>query len=134
MPPEAGSSSQWYTDVRPYSHYIQVSSLMTFFSDAAEMRAPSLYYSHGVNLSDLLRYCLALVNGHDLRFDQFRNAVLVQGEDMGQSPLNLLAKSCNGRNHSTPLILIQDCYEGVVLTLFFYLLLNYLSPNPEDQK
>ena len=81
MLPEAGGSSQWHTDVRPHSHYIQVSSLMTFFSDAAEMRAPSLYYSHSVNLSDLLRYSLALVNGHDLRFDQFCNTVLVQGED-----------------------------------------------------
>ena len=45
-----------------------------------------------------------------------------------------LTKSRLGQNHSTPLILIRDCYEGVVLTSFFYLLLTYLSPNPEEQK
>jgi len=38
------------------------------------------------------------------------------------------------QNRSTPLILIRDCYEGVVLTSFFYLLLTYLSPNPDEQK
>lgn len=43
-------------------------------------------------------------------------------------------KSHNGQNHSTLLILIRDCYEGVVLTSFFYLLLTYLSPNPDEQK
>jgi Mn2+/Fe2+ NRAMP family transporter len=37
-------------------------------------------------------------------------------------------------NHSTPLILIRDCYESTVLTAFFYLLLVYLSPDPEEQK
>jgi hypothetical protein len=40
----------------------------------------------------------------------------------------------NEQNHSTPLILIRDCYEAVVLTSFFYLLLTYLSPNPDEQK
>ncbi|KAJ7668515.1 organic solute transporter Ostalpha-domain-containing protein [Mycena polygramma] len=37
-------------------------------------------------------------------------------------------------NHATPLLLIRDAYESTVLTAFFYLLLNYLSPNAEDQK
>ncbi|KAF8178538.1 organic solute transporter Ostalpha-domain-containing protein [Mycena galopus ATCC 62051] len=37
-------------------------------------------------------------------------------------------------NHSTPLLLIRDGYESTVLTAFFYLLLTYLSPNPDDQK
>nr|GAT46121.1 predicted protein [Mycena chlorophos] len=37
-------------------------------------------------------------------------------------------------NHATPLLLIRDCYESTVLTAFFYLLLTYLSPNPEDQR
>ncbi|KAJ7188601.1 organic solute transporter Ostalpha-domain-containing protein [Mycena filopes] len=37
-------------------------------------------------------------------------------------------------NHSTPLLLIRDAYESTVLTSFFYLLLIYLSPNPDDQK
>ncbi|KAF9783760.1 organic solute transporter Ostalpha-domain-containing protein [Thelephora terrestris] len=37
-------------------------------------------------------------------------------------------------NHSTPLILIRDCYEGIVVTSFFYLLLAYLSPIPDQQK
>ncbi|KAJ7874825.1 organic solute transporter Ostalpha-domain-containing protein [Mycena olivaceomarginata] len=37
-------------------------------------------------------------------------------------------------NHSTPLLLIRDAYESTVLTAFFYLLLTYLSPNPDDQK
>jgi len=37
-------------------------------------------------------------------------------------------------NHSTALILIQDCYEAIVLTSFFYLLLSYLSPDPEEQR
>ncbi|KAJ7782783.1 organic solute transporter Ostalpha-domain-containing protein [Mycena metata] len=37
-------------------------------------------------------------------------------------------------NHATPLLLIRDAYESTVLTAFFYLLLTYLSPNPEDQK
>ncbi|KAK7057504.1 organic solute transporter Ostalpha-domain-containing protein [Favolaschia claudopus] len=37
-------------------------------------------------------------------------------------------------SHSTPLLLIRDGYESTVLTAFFYLLLTYLSPNPDDQK
>ncbi|KAF5322163.1 hypothetical protein D9619_001707 [Psilocybe cf. subviscida] len=37
-------------------------------------------------------------------------------------------------NHSTPLILIRDAYEALVLTAFFYLLLMYLSHDPEEQK
>ncbi|KAJ3535373.1 hypothetical protein NM688_g6987 [Phlebia brevispora] len=37
-------------------------------------------------------------------------------------------------NHSTPLLLLRDCYESTVLTSFFYLLLLYLSHDPEEQK
>ncbi|KAI8996534.1 organic solute transporter Ostalpha-domain-containing protein [Trametes punicea] len=37
-------------------------------------------------------------------------------------------------NHSTPLLLIRDCYESTVLTAFFYLLLLYISPDPSVQK
>ncbi|KAH8087877.1 organic solute transporter Ostalpha-domain-containing protein [Cristinia sonorae] len=37
-------------------------------------------------------------------------------------------------NHSTPLLLLRDGYESTVLTAFFYLLLMYLSPDPEEQK
>ncbi|KAL0956001.1 hypothetical protein HGRIS_002177 [Hohenbuehelia grisea] len=37
-------------------------------------------------------------------------------------------------NHSTPLILIRDAYESTVLTSFFYLLLVYVSPDPDEQK
>ncbi|KAI0330884.1 DUF300-domain-containing protein [Cubamyces sp. BRFM 1775] len=37
-------------------------------------------------------------------------------------------------NHSTPLLLIRDCYESTVLTAFFYLLLLYISPDPNIQK
>lgn len=37
-------------------------------------------------------------------------------------------------NHSTPLLLLRDCYESTVLTSFFYLLLMYISPDPEEQK
>ncbi|THV07774.1 DUF300-domain-containing protein [Dendrothele bispora CBS 962.96] len=37
-------------------------------------------------------------------------------------------------NHSTPLLLIRDCYESTVLTSFFYLLLNYLSHDTDEQR
>ncbi|KAH9846988.1 DUF300-domain-containing protein [Lenzites betulinus] len=37
-------------------------------------------------------------------------------------------------NHSTPLLLIRDCYESTVLTAFFYLLLLYISPDVHVQK
>ncbi|KAF8891733.1 organic solute transporter Ostalpha-domain-containing protein [Infundibulicybe gibba] len=37
-------------------------------------------------------------------------------------------------NHSTPLLLIRDGYESTVLTAFFYLLLMYLSHDPEEQR
>jgi len=37
-------------------------------------------------------------------------------------------------NHSTPLLLLRDCYESTVLTSFFYLLLMYLSHDVEEQK
>lgn len=37
-------------------------------------------------------------------------------------------------NHSTPLLLVRDAYESIVLTAFFYLLLIYLSPDVEEQK
>jgi len=32
------------------------------------------------------------------------------------------------------LLLIRDAYEAILLTAFFYLLLTYLSPDPEAQK
>ncbi|KAF7315183.1 hypothetical protein MIND_00032700 [Mycena indigotica] len=37
-------------------------------------------------------------------------------------------------NHATPLLLVRDAYESTVLTAFFYLLLTYLSPNPDEQR
>ncbi|KAJ3898333.1 organic solute transporter Ostalpha-domain-containing protein [Lentinula edodes] len=37
-------------------------------------------------------------------------------------------------NHSTPLLLVRDGYESTVLTSFFYLLLNYLSHDPDEQR
>ncbi|KAM6501988.1 Organic solute transporter Ostalpha domain containing protein [Amanita muscaria] len=37
-------------------------------------------------------------------------------------------------NRSTPLLLVRDCYESIVLTAFFYLLLMYLSHEPEEQQ
>ncbi|KAF5373934.1 hypothetical protein D9758_000881 [Tetrapyrgos nigripes] len=37
-------------------------------------------------------------------------------------------------NHATPLLLIRDGYESTVLTSFFYLLLNYLSHDPDEQR
>ncbi|KAF8973164.1 organic solute transporter Ostalpha-domain-containing protein [Flammula alnicola] len=37
-------------------------------------------------------------------------------------------------NHSTPIILIRDAYEAIVLTAFFYLLLMYLSHDTEEQR
>ncbi|KAF8070429.1 organic solute transporter Ostalpha-domain-containing protein, partial [Lyophyllum atratum] len=37
-------------------------------------------------------------------------------------------------NHATVLVLIRDGYESTVLTAFFYLLLMYLSHDPEEQK
>jgi len=43
--------------------------------------------------------------------------------------LNLLWK-----NQSTPIILVRDAYEAIVLTAFFYLLLMYISHDPEEQK
>lgn len=37
-------------------------------------------------------------------------------------------------DNATPLLLIRDAYEAIILTAFFYLLLMYLSPDPEVQK
>ncbi|KAF9263113.1 DUF300-domain-containing protein, partial [Marasmius fiardii PR-910] len=37
-------------------------------------------------------------------------------------------------NNATPLILLRDCYESTVLTSFFYLLLYYINPSPEEQR
>ncbi|KAF8895696.1 organic solute transporter Ostalpha-domain-containing protein [Gymnopilus junonius] len=37
-------------------------------------------------------------------------------------------------NHATPIILLRDAYESIVLTAFFYLLLTYLSHDVEEQK
>ncbi|KAF5325855.1 hypothetical protein D9611_000018 [Ephemerocybe angulata] len=37
-------------------------------------------------------------------------------------------------NNATPLILVRDAYEAIVLTAFFYLLLAYISPDPEEQR
>jgi hypothetical protein len=31
-------------------------------------------------------------------------------------------------------VLLRDCYEALVLTAFFYLLLTYISPDLEGQK
>ena len=38
------------------------------------------------------------------------------------------------QDNATPLLLIRDAYEAIILTAFFYLLLMYLSPDPEAQK
>jgi len=38
------------------------------------------------------------------------------------------------KDNATPLLLIRDAYEAIILTAFFYLLLTYLSPDPEVQK
>jgi hypothetical protein len=38
------------------------------------------------------------------------------------------------QNNATPLLLIRDAYEAILVTSFFYLLLTYLSPDPEVQK
>jgi hypothetical protein len=38
------------------------------------------------------------------------------------------------QNQSTPIVLVRDSYEAIVLTAFFYLLLTYLSDHPEEQK
>lgn len=38
------------------------------------------------------------------------------------------------QNESTPLLLIRDGYESTVLTSFFYLMLNYLSHDPDEQR
>lgn len=40
----------------------------------------------------------------------------------------------DSQNHSTPIILIRDAYEAIVLTAFFYLLLMYVSHDPEEQQ
>jgi Organic solute transporter Ostalpha len=40
----------------------------------------------------------------------------------------------SSQNQGTPLILIRDAYESIVLTAFLYLLLTYLSPDPDEQK
>jgi len=37
-------------------------------------------------------------------------------------------------DNATPLLLIRDAYEAILLTAFFYLLLTYLSHDPEEQK
>ncbi|KAL5531241.1 hypothetical protein ACEPAG_4118 [Sanghuangporus baumii] len=37
-------------------------------------------------------------------------------------------------DQSTALLLLRDCYESTVLTSFFYLLLLYVSPNPDEQR
>ncbi|KAL5504777.1 hypothetical protein ACEPAH_7440 [Sanghuangporus vaninii] len=37
-------------------------------------------------------------------------------------------------DQSTPLLLLRDCYESTVLTSFFYLLLLYISPKPDEQR
>ncbi|KAJ3720117.1 organic solute transporter Ostalpha-domain-containing protein [Lentinula raphanica] len=37
-------------------------------------------------------------------------------------------------NESTPLLLVRDGYESTVLTSFFYLLLNYLSHDSDEQR
>lgn len=46
----------------------------------------------------------------------------------------LLCASKTHQDHSTALLLIRDGYESTVLTSFFFLLLAYLSPDPDDQK
>lgn len=37
-------------------------------------------------------------------------------------------------NNAIPLILLRDGYEAIVLTGFFYLLLNYISNDPDEQR
>jgi hypothetical protein len=37
-------------------------------------------------------------------------------------------------NNATPILLVRDAYEAIVLTAFFYLLLMYLSPSTDEQR
>ena len=84
---------QWYTNVRPHSRDIRVSSLTGFSSENSRDVSVFLVAGHGVNLTDLRRYCSAFVYGPDLRFDQLR-IVLVLGEEKRGiiTALDLLAK------------------------------------------
>lgn len=54
------------------------------------------------------------------------------GQSSSPSPRRSLIPT--QQNNATPLILVRDAYEAIVLTAFFYLLLVYLSPDPEEQK
>ncbi|KAF9564817.1 DUF300-domain-containing protein [Agrocybe pediades] len=51
-------------------------------------------------------------------------------------PLYALISFCSFLfwNHATPIILVRDAYEAIVLTAFFYLLLMYVSHDVEEQR
>jgi len=78
------------------------------------------------------RHCPHPIHGANLRIDQ-SGFLFLLGNYILFPPSSSAPHSVN-QNHSTPLLLIRDCYESTVLTSFFYLLLNYLSHDPDEQR
>lgn len=112
---------------------------MTTYACRSETRA-TLYVQkfdaiHGSFFADsalLLRYCPNPLHGPNIRY--YQSSVLFI---LGNYHDFVDDRSCSSicfQNHSTPLLLIRDAYESTVLTSFFYLLLMYISPNPDEQR
>ena len=78
-------------------------------------------------------------HGPHIRLDQPRFVPLLGGyNDFFSRSASTVSRKLTRRIHpqdnATPLLLIRDAYEAILLTAFFYLLLTYLSPDPEAQK
>lgn len=100
-------------------------------SQKREQRCESVALECLRHPSHILRHCAYLAHGTYIRGNLLR-LVSVLGEPC-VFPAGF--PCIHGmQNHSTALLLIRDCYESIVLTSFFYLLLNYISHDTEEQK
>lgn len=99
-----------------------------------------LYVVCAVSLADfnifIRRHRSPAPHGPHIRMDQPRIIPLLGTLSFSTRILLWCADFRNeiSQDNATPLLLIRDAYEAIILTAFFYLLLTYLSPDPEVQK
>ena len=123
---------QWYTNVSSINS--EPDHLLSAFSFRNVNNDVSFTHQLVSPCFDLFptRYCAHLVHGAYICDHQLCLVSLLGTQFTAHSFLSY--PDHERQNHSTPLLLLRDCYESTVLTSFFYLLLTYISPDPAEQR
>ena len=90
--------------------------------------------SFACSLCYIRRHYPPAPHGPHILLDQLRIVSLLGQFSLFLTSGRLLNLVLIFQDNATPLLLIRDAYEAIILTAFFYLLLTYLSPDREVQK